>query len=305
MLAQFFLAQEVSGKDEPLRQRAQSTDREIDQLCSRSKRLREGLGRKQDIGPHRHRLCRTGTKRLEDAASRARSTSTLRATASAAALAFDQQKQISAQALAQVDVLNQQITALRKQQRPSRTRSPRRVDEQGSQSKRSPISVSSNVALARKFQELNRYRSDFSAACSRSSAPGRCPGGRRQVSCSNPRCCSTSARPTSAPPNASLDTLAAAVIDLEREIPPASLGSLEDDGGRRTGRPGHTDSPITGTWSLQVELGLSAARAVGRAISDQQGRRARPFGRGRTGRRPVEPRDRRRGARPQPTSNSS
>ena len=115
MLAQFFLSREVSGKDEALAK----LNRQIEELTNLL-----ALERSQKSVDESKISALTATldsaeraqKRLQDTASRgAVDADAASGKASAAALALDQQKQISAQALAQVDVLNQQIAALRKQ----------------------------------------------------------------------------------------------------------------------------------------------------------------------------------------------
>jgi chemotaxis protein MotB len=75
---------------------------------------------------------------------------------------IDQQKQISDRALAQVEILNQQISALRQQiaaledaLNASETR------DRESQAKIADLGSRLNVALAQRVQELARYRSDF------------------------------------------------------------------------------------------------------------------------------------------------
>ena len=115
MLAQFFLSREVSGKDEAL----VKLNRQIEELTNLL-----ALERTQKGADESKISALTATlnsaeqeqKRLKDTASRgAVDADAASGQASAAAIALDQQRQISAQALAQVDVLNQQIAALRKQ----------------------------------------------------------------------------------------------------------------------------------------------------------------------------------------------
>ena len=115
MLAQFFLSQEVTGKDEAF----VKLNRQIEELTNLL-----ALERSQKGADEARISTLTATldsaereqKRLKDAASQgAVDAGAASGKASAAAMALDQQRQISAQALAQVDVLNQQIAALRRQ----------------------------------------------------------------------------------------------------------------------------------------------------------------------------------------------
>ena len=297
MLAQFFLSREVTGKDEALVR----LNRQIEELTNLL-----ALERTQKGADESKISALTATldsaqreqKQLKDAASRgAVDADAASGQASAAAVALDQQKQISAQALAQVDVLNQQIAALRKQL--AAIEDALAASESANkelQSKIADLGQRLNVALAQKVQELNRYRSDFFGRLRQ------ILGARPDVRVVGDRFVFQSSvlfdvgkADISPAGHQSLDTLAAAVIDLEREIPPDIPWILRVDG--------HTDNtPDHRRGPLQVELGtVSRARRRGGAISDQQGGRARPPGGRRFRRIPADrPGDRRRIARPQP-----
>ena len=162
MLAQFFLSREVTGKDEALAR----LNRQIEELTNLL-----ALERTQKSADESKISVLTATldnaerdqKRLKDAASQgAVEADAASGKASAAATALDQQKQISAQALAQVDVLNQQIAALRKQLAAIEDAlAASEAAGREAQSKIADLGQRLNVALAQKVQELNRYRSDF------------------------------------------------------------------------------------------------------------------------------------------------
>src|ERR1700679_1934148 len=162
MLAQFFLSREVTGKDEALVR----LNRQIEELTTllALERTQKGVDEsKMSPLPATLDSAQREQKQLKDAASRGVvDADAASGQASAAAVVLDQQKQISAQALAQVDVLNQQIAALRKQLaaiEDALTASESANKE--SQSKIADLGQRLNVALAQKVQELNRYRSDF------------------------------------------------------------------------------------------------------------------------------------------------
>ncbi|MFY9970605.1 MAG: peptidoglycan -binding protein, partial [Roseiarcus sp.] len=179
------------------------------------------------------------------------------ARAAAATSALDEQKDISAKALAQVDVLNQQIAALRKQLAAIEDAlSASEAAGREAQSKIADLGSRLNVALAQKVQELNRYRSDFF-------------GRLRQILGSRPDIRVVGDRfvfessvlfdvgkaDISGAGKQSLDTLASAILDLEREIPPDIPWILRVDG--------HTDNrPLTGAGQYKSNWELSAARAV-------------------------------------------
>src|SRR5271165_2136025 len=234
MLAQFFLSREVSGKDEALTRLNQQIE-ELTNLLA--------LERTQKSSDETKIATLTATldsaereqKRLKDAAAEGVAAADAGARAAAATSALDEQKEISARALAQVDVLNQQIAALRKQLAAIEDAlSASEAANKESQSKIADLGARLNVALAQKVQELNRYRSDFF-------------GRLRQILGSRPD--------ISGAGKQSLDTLASAVLALEREIPPDIPWILRVDG--------HTDNrPLTGAGQYKSNWELSAARAV-------------------------------------------
>ena len=174
----------------------------------------------------------------------------------AAANALDAQRQISARALAQVDILNQQIAALRKQLAAiQQALDASESSDKEAQAKISDLGQRLNVALAQKVQELSRYRSDFFGRLRQilGSRPDIRVVGDRFVFESSVLFDSGKADVSEAG-RQSLDSLAGAVLDLEREIPPDIPWILRIDG--------HTDSnPITG-GQFKSNWELSAARAI-------------------------------------------
>ena len=162
VVVQFFLSQEVSGKDKALEQLnakiAQLNDllslEKLDKLglTDELARVRAGLaGAEADrdrVKGLYEGLAKSGT----DAASRAGELNK----------ALDSEKQISARALAQVEVLNQQISALRRQL----AALEEALDASESRNKESQTRITDlgqrlNIALAQRVQELSRYRSEF------------------------------------------------------------------------------------------------------------------------------------------------
>ena len=256
MLAQFFLSREVTGKDEAL----VKLNRQIEELTNLL-----ALERTQKGADESRISTLTATldaaeqeqKRLRDAASEgAVNANSASGKASAAAQALDHEKQISAQALAQVDVLNQQIAALRRQLAAIEDAlSASEAANKESQSKISDLGQRLNVALAQKVQELNRYRSDFFGRLRQilGSRPDIRVVGDRFVFESSVLFDVGKAEISPAGKQ-SLDSLASAVLDLEREIPPDLPWILRVDG--------HTDNrPISG-GQYKSNWELSAARAV-------------------------------------------
>ena len=177
--------------------------------------------------------------------------------ASAATLALDAQKEVSARALAQVDVLNQQISALRRQLAAIEDAlAASEASGKDAQTKIADLGSRLNTALAQKVQELSRYRSDFFGRLREilGSRPGVRVVGDRFVFESSVLFESGKAD-VSAAGHQSLDDLAAAIIDLEREIPPEIPWILRIDG--------HTDKhPISGNGQFKSNWELSSARAI-------------------------------------------
>ena len=257
MLAQFFLSQEVTGKDEALARLNRQIE-ELTNLLALERTQKSADESKISVLSATLDNAQREQARLKDAASQgAVEADAASGKASAVASAFDQQKQISAQALAQVDVLNQQISALRKQLAAIEDAlAASEAAGREAQSKIADLGQRLNVALAQKVQELNRYRSDFF-------------GRLRQILGSRPDIRVVGDRfvfessvlfdvgkaDISPAGQKSLDTLASAVLDLEREIPPDIPWILRVDG--------HTDNrPITGAGQYKSNWELSAARAV-------------------------------------------
>ena len=162
MLAQYFLTQEASGKDTALRRlndqiarltellalETSSKETGEDSIASLSATLADSEAENVRL---RGLLSTAGEKSDEG---------TVRI--SALGKDLDEQKSLSADALARVELLNQQISALRRQiaaLEQALDASEERSKE--SQTKIADLGKRLNVALARRVQELARYRSDF------------------------------------------------------------------------------------------------------------------------------------------------
>ena len=256
MLAQFFLSREVTGKDEALAR----LSRQIEELTNLL-----ALERSQKGADETKIAALTATldsaereaRRLKDAAAEGATAADAANRASAAAKALDEQKETSSRALAQVDVLNQQIAALRRQLAAIEDAlAASEAANKESQSKIADLGARLNVALAQMVLELNRYRSDFFGRLRQilGSRPDIRVVGDRFVFQSSVLF-DVGKADISANGKQSLDTLASAVLDLEREIPPDIPWILRVDG--------HTDSqPVTGNGQFRSNWELSAARAV-------------------------------------------
>ena len=162
VLAQYLLSNELSGKDDVL-------DRLNSQISELTNLLALEQGGKQDLENSLANL-QASLDASEDEKSRLQALLDKGAGAGSAALAklsaaektLDSEKQISQRALNQVELLNQQIAALRTQIGALEDA----LDASESRDRQSNAKIADlgkrlNVALAQRVQELNRYRSDF------------------------------------------------------------------------------------------------------------------------------------------------
>jgi chemotaxis protein MotB len=256
MLSQFFLSREVTGKDTVLAR----LNRQIEELTSllamerSQKNADEGkisvLSATLDNAQKDQQRLRTaadsGGAGAEAAADKANT----------ALDALDTQRQLTTRALAQIDILNQQINALRRQLAAIQDAlDASETSDKESQAKISDLGQRLNVALAQKVQELARYRSDFFGRLRQilGSRPDIRVVGDRFVFESSVLFESGKADLSGAG-HQSLDSLASAVIDLEREIPPDIPWILRIDG--------HTDSKAMTTGAFKSNWELSSARAI-------------------------------------------
>ena len=268
MLAQFFLSREVTGKDTALSR----LNRQVEELTSLLALERANRGESQSTLAALQATLDASERekeRLQGLVDAGRGS--LDAAGSEAATArrqLDSERQISQRALAQVDILNQQISALRRQLaaiEDALAASQQRDRE--SQARIADLGSRLNVALAQKVQELARYRSDFFGRLREilGNRPGIRVVGDRFVFESEVlfEVGQSSLNPQG---RAELDKLAAAISDLEREIPPEIGWILRVDG--------HTDKrPIVGrsNWELSATRAISVVQyLVSRGIPPQR-----------------------------------
>jgi chemotaxis protein MotB len=170
---------------------------------------------------------------------------------------LENQKEISQRALSQVEILNQQIAALRRQI--AALEDALEVSEERdreSNAKIADLGRRLNVALAQRVQELNRYRSDFFGRLREilSDRENIRIVGDRFVFQSEVLFPSGSDTINPAG-QTEMAKLADALIDLSKEIPPEINWVLRVDG--------HTDDvPLSGAGRLRDNWDLSAARAI-------------------------------------------
>lgn len=256
VLMQFLLSQEVNNKDSVLN-RLNSQISELTELLS----LERGKG--QDLEDALANLqaslnaAESEKSRLQSLLSSGGSGAAAEQRAGELSASLDAQKQVSARALSQVELLNQQIAALRRQigaLEDALNASEARDRE--SNTKIADLGKRLNVALAQRVQELNRYRSDFFGRLREILSD------RENIRIVGDRFVFQSEVlfPTgSADINAQglveMKKLADAVVELNKEIPDDINWVLRVDG--------HTDNvPLSGTGRYRDNWELSSARAT-------------------------------------------
>jgi len=252
MVAQYFVAQEAAGKDTALarlqKQIAQMADLLSLERSQKKTALEESSSLKATLA-----AAEAEKKRLNGLLTSGTSTETRIA---AATKELDDQKGLTAQALAQVELLNQQILALRKQLAALENSlgDTDKRDKQA-QSQIADLGQRLNVALAKRVQELSQYRSSFFGELKRSL------GERNDVQVVGDRFVFQSeiffdsGSADLAPQGyAELDKLAAALKDLETRIPKDLNWVLRIDG--------HTDIRPISTGNFRSNWELSSSRAI-------------------------------------------
>ena len=256
LVVQFFLSQEVSGKDKALMQ-LNAKIAELNDLLSLEKlgkinledtltQMRAGLASAESERDRVKGLYEGLAGAGNDAAGRAGELNK----------ALESEKQVTSRALAQIEVLNQQISALRRQLaalEEALDASEKRDRE--SQTRIADLGQRLNVALAQRVQELSRYRSEFF---------GRLRailGNRPDVRIVGDRFVfqsevffDTGQAQLLPEGRAELDKVAAALIDLDKQIPSEIAWVLRVDG--------HTDVRPINSPLFKSNWELSSARAI-------------------------------------------
>jgi chemotaxis protein MotB len=262
VVVQFFLSQEVAGKDTALvrlnAQIAQLTDLlslektgKVD-LEDEIARMRASLA---GVEAERDRL-RAGADAGLGVASAQSQLAEAQGKITTLSGSLDTEKSVSARALAQVEILNQQIAALRRQLAAlEATLDASEKKDKESQSRIADLGQRLNVALAQRVQELSRYRSDFFGRLREilGNRPDIRVVGDRFVFQSEVFFDSGQAI-LSPEGRVELDKLASALLDLDKKIPGEIAWVLRVDG--------HTDVRPIASLQFPSNWALSAARAI-------------------------------------------
>jgi chemotaxis protein MotB len=270
VVVQFYLQQEVAGKDTALT-RLNAQIAQLTELLSLEKSGKTNL--EDQLAQLRATLATAESERdrLKGAAESAGAGATAaQGKVSELTGQLEGEKRISARALAQVEVLNQQIAALRRQLAAlEQTLDAAEKKDKDSQSRITELGQRLNLALAERVNELKQYRSDFFGKLREilgNRADVRIVGDRFVLQ--SEVFFDTGKADLKPEGRAELDKVADALIELEKQIPADLAWVLRVDG--------HTDvRPITGTFKSNWDL--SAARAisvvqylVGKGISPQR-----------------------------------
>jgi chemotaxis protein MotB len=256
MVAQFFLSQEVSGKDTALARLTAQISR-LSDLLSLERSGKTSL--EEEIARLRSSLSSAEGERdrLRGLAAANQAAANDKAEVGKLNSQIDIEKAATARAVAQIEILNQQITALRRQIAAlEEALGTSEQKEKESQLRITDLGQRLNVALAQRVQELSRYRSDFFGKLREilGNRPDIRVVGDRFVFQSEVFFDSGAAvlRPEG---RAELDQLASALLELEKKIPSGINWVLRVDG--------HTDTrPVTGNSQFKSNWELSAARAI-------------------------------------------
>ena len=257
-LVQFLLSREISGRDTVL-QRLNAQIAELTEMLALERASQSEVA--DNLATMQASLTATESDRdrLRGLLDR-ESTMSASAGDRVAALTtdLDSERQISQRALAQVELLNQQISALRRQIAALETALNVSEDkDKESQTKIADLGRRLNVALAQRVQELSRYRSDFFGRLREilGDRPDIRVVGDRFVFQSEVFF-ATGSDEMSPEGLAEMDKLANALLELNQEIPAEIPWVLRVDG--------HTDKrPITGTSGrFRSNWELSAGRAI-------------------------------------------
>ena len=257
VLAQFLLSREITGRDEVLN-RLNSQIAELTELLSLEKgnnqdlqdqlsNLQNSLSSSESERSRLQQLLNQGTGNSNAANAKVGELTTQ----------LSNEQQVSARAMTQIELLNQQIAALRAQiAAVQQALNASEAKDTDSQAQIADLGRRLNVALAQRVQELNRYRSDFFGRLREILSD------KQNIRIVGDRFVFQSevlfpvgGSDLDDAGRAEMDKLASAVIDLNKEIPAEINWVLRVDG--------HTDnSPLSGNGRYRDNWELSTARST-------------------------------------------
>lgn len=256
MVAQFLLAREISGQDSALGQ-LRSQIAELTQLLALEKSAKAEVEASlaaltDDLNAEKGKNDSLSAMLSAENAKGANAGSELVGLRTA----LDKEKSVSADALARVELLNQQIAALRRQIAAlSGLLEDSEKRNKDSNAQIADLGKRLNSALAQRVQELSRYRSEFFGRLRQilSQRSDILVVGDRFVFQSEVLFAKGAADLNDAG-KVEMDKLAEALLQLEKEIPPDIAWVLRVDG--------HTDTDPIASVQFKSNWELSAARAI-------------------------------------------
>ncbi len=250
-IVQFFLSQEVTGKDTAL-SRLSARIAQLSELLSLEQNTKVSL--EEQLAQLRASLATSEGERDRYRGLYEGLGGNQQGQISDLNTKLDAEKQVTLRALAQVEVLNQQIAALRRQLGAiEQALEMSEKKDRESQDRIRDLGQRLNLALAQRVQELSRYRSDFFGRLREilGNRPDIRVVGDRFVLQSEVFF-DTGQSVLKPEGRAEMDKIAAALLELNRQIPQDIAWVLRVDG--------HTDvRPISGG---RTNWDLSAARAI-------------------------------------------
>jgi chemotaxis protein MotB len=270
VVVQFYLQQEVAGKDTALNQ----LNAQVAQLTELLSMEKSGKANLEDqLAQLRASLANAQSERdryKSAAADAGAGLTAAQGNAAALTTRIDEEKKISAHALSQVEILNQQIAALRRQLAAiEQSLDVSEKKDKESQARIADLGQRLNLALAQKVQELTKYRSDFFGKMREilGNRPDVRVVGDRFVFQSEVLFDSGKAD-LLGPGRTELDQISGAIVELEKKIPADIPWVIRVDG--------HTDvRPINGgpyksNWQLSAERAIAVVQyLIGKGVSPQ------------------------------------
>jgi len=267
VVVQFYLQQEVAGKDTALT-RLNAQIAQLTELLSLEKSGKANL--EDQLAQLQASLASAASDR-DKYKGLAEGAGAAQGKVSELSGQLEGEKKISSHALAQVEILNQQIAALRRQLAAIEVAldASEKKDKEA-QNKIADLGQRLNLALAQKVQELTKYRSDFFGKLRTilGNRPDMRVVGDRFVLQSE-LFFDTGKADLKPEATTELDKVAGALVELEKQIPADIAWVLRVDG--------HTDvRPITGgvfksNWNLSSARAIAVVQyLVGKGVSPQR-----------------------------------
>jgi chemotaxis protein MotB len=256
MLAQYFASQEASGKDTALKKLTHQITELTNLLALEKGKSKSSEDELAALQASLSSLKEENSKLSGFALSGDEQKKAAEARISGLSADLENQENISNEALAKVDILNQQLLSLRRQIAAlNDALEASEKKDQASQSRIKDLGARLNAALARQVQELQRYRSDFFGRLRellKNRKDIRVVGDRFVF---ESEVLFASGSDALTPEGlAAMDQLASAIVELERQIPKEIDWALQVNG--------HTDIRPIASPTFPSNWELSTARAI-------------------------------------------